>query len=83
MKDLLKLIFIVLVGAFAATVPFYAFYSIWSWAMTQVPMTSEWAGLIKVGVTCLMILVGGGITVTIAVFGALLSIKILSNMIVD
>lgn len=81
MKDLIKLALIVVAGAFAAALPFYGFYSAWSWAMSQVPMTSEWAGLIKVGVTLLMVLVGGGATVTIAFFGGLLSAKMVAAIV--
>ena len=58
--------------------PAIAFYSIWSWAMAQVPLALAYAGLIKLGVTLLMILTCGGLTfgltvIMIGLFAAVMS----------
>ena len=54
-------------GIVGAIVPIYYAYQLWAWVISQVPVTNEWAGLIKIGVTLVMILVGGGTTVAIAI----------------
>lgn len=62
MKDIIKLIVTVLAGLAGAALPIYWGYQFWGWTMTQVPV-NEWAGLIKVGLTFVMIGAGGGLTI--------------------
>lgn len=71
MKDITKLIVTILSGAAASAIPFTLFYLSWSWAMTQVP-AGDYAGLIKIGVSLAMLLVGGGITLWCAIVGGLI-----------
>ena len=71
MKHIIKLITVIVAGLFSAFVPFYALYSLWGWLISQVPLTSEWAGLTKVGITLVLLLIGGGTTIGLAfLFGA-------------
>jgi hypothetical protein len=66
MKDILKLLAVIVGGIIGAGVPLTVAYHVWSWTMAQVPLTSEWAGLIKVGVSFLMFALGGGVTIACA-----------------
>lgn len=80
MKNVIKPILIVLAGCVAAAIPFTGFYYLWSWCMEQVPLVSEWAGLIKIGITLAMVLVGEGATVMLAVLGGLGVISLLATI---
>jgi hypothetical protein len=57
----------IVAGISGAIFPFYGAYQIWGWIINQVPVASEWAGLIKVGITLAMILFGSTVTLAIAV----------------
>jgi hypothetical protein len=59
LKATLAIVFCVIMAAVPAT----AFYLLWSWAMSQVAATLAYAGLIKVGITLVMVLFGGGFTI--------------------
>lgn len=69
MKDVIKVILVILSAIICAAIPACAFYFAWSWAMGQVPVANEWAGLIKVAISLLMLIVGGGITLTLSFIG--------------
>lgn len=73
MKDSLKLITILLVGAIAAAIPIVGFYFAWSWCMAQVPMVYAWAGLVKIALTLGMVLVGGSITFVMSLYSGILA----------
>lgn len=67
----------VVVGISAAILPLLWAYSLWAWIIAQVPMTSEWAGLIKIGITLGMIFFGGAATVAISLsFGVLAGVAV-------
>lgn len=71
-KTALSLFATVTAGLAGAILPLFWAYQLWDWTISQVPVTNEWAGLIKIGVTLVMILVGGSTTVAIALlFGFL------------
>lgn len=67
MKAYLKLGITAIVALVLACLPISTFYFVWSWAVDQVPQANEWAGLMKVGLTLLMIAVGGPITVGLTI----------------
>lgn len=79
-KEIIKLISVIFAGAVAAAIPFVGFYSLWSWCMEQVPLVSEWAGLIKIGITLVMLAVGGGATVMLAILGGMAVIALLTSL---
>lgn len=62
MKDYLKIAISGIVVLVLGAIPVTAFYFVWSWCMGQVQAANEWAGLIKVGITLVMLAVGGGVT---------------------
>ena len=69
MKDLktaFSMFVTVIAGIVGGIIPIFYAYQLWVWAMEQIPVSNEWAGLIKVGVTLGMIFFGGGATVVIA-----------------
>ena len=71
-KSVFALFITVIAGLAGAILPLFWAYQLWDWTISQVPVTNEWAGLIKIGVTLVMILVGGSTTVAIAIlFGFL------------
>lgn len=72
-KGIVKIIAVFLSGGVAAAIPFTGFYYLWSWCMSQVPLASEWSGLVKIGVTLILVLVGGGATVGLAILGCVLA----------
>lgn len=67
MKNYLKIAISGIIVLVLAAIPATGFYLAWSWCMDQVPAAYEWAGLIKVGITLLTLMVGGGITVGLTV----------------
>ena len=75
-KEIVNGITVIFSGGVAAAIPFTGFYYLWSWCMTQVLLTSEWAGLVKIGITLVMVLVGGGATVGLAIFGGILAASV-------
>jgi hypothetical protein len=70
MKETLKWIVICAAGIAGAAVPLLIAFNFWSWVMDQVPRSNEWAGLVKVGLTFLMLVPFGGITM-FCTFGAM------------
>ncbi len=73
MKDLTKLILILLCGGIGAGIPVTGFYLLWSYCVAQIPAASAYAGLIKVGVTFGCVIIGGGATVGLAILGGILA----------
>lgn len=76
----IKPILVIFAGGVAAAIPVTAFYYLWAWCMEQVPLASEWAGLIKIGVTLVMLVMGGGVTVWLAIFGGIATMAILATL---
>jgi hypothetical protein len=72
-KSALALFITVVAGLAGAILPLYGAYQLWGWIISQVPVASEWAGLIKIGITLGMIFFGGGATVVIAFLCGLLA----------
>lgn len=73
MKDILKLVLVLLFGGIGAAIPITGFYLLWSWAMMQIGSTLAYAGLIKVGVTIGLIAVGGSATIGLAILAGVLA----------
>jgi hypothetical protein len=65
-KSALALFITVFAGITGAILPLFWAYQLWTWIISQVPVASEWAGLIKIGITLGMIFFGGGAVVVIA-----------------
>ena len=82
MKDITKFVVTILSGATAAAIPFTLFYLSWSWAMAQVP-AGDYAGLIKIGVSLAMLLIGGSITLWCAIVGGVLVTAFVLALLVD
>ena len=72
-KSALALFITIITGISAVILPLYGAYQLWAWIISQVPVASEWAGLIKVGITLGMIFFGGGITLAVALLCGLLA----------
>ena len=72
-KSVFALFITIVAGLTGAILPLYGAYQLWAWIISQVPVASEWAGLIKIGITLGMIFVGGGATVVIAFLCGLLA----------
>jgi hypothetical protein len=72
-KDTLKLLLVFLFGTIGAAIPVTGFYLLWSWCIAQVPVTLAWAGLAKVGITLVMVLIGGGATIGLTILGGILA----------
>ncbi len=66
---LVKIVLAYLLCFLAFLTPPFAFYSLWSWCMSQVSLTSEWAGVVKVIVTLFLLAIGGGATIVLAIIG--------------
>lgn len=66
MKEVIKLVIAVLAALIGAALPIIASYNFWDWSMAQVP-PGEWAGMMKLGVTLLLLVMGGGFTVFVTV----------------
>lgn len=81
MKDLFKLLSILVVGLIGGAIPFAFFYLLWSWCLAQVPASLAYAGLIKVGITLGMVLLGGGSTVALAILGGFLGAALVAALI--
>jgi hypothetical protein len=75
-KSVFALFITVIAGIAGTILPLYVAYQLWAWIINQVPVASEWAGLIKIGITLGMIFVGGGATVVIAFLCGLLATAI-------
>lgn len=56
----------------AGMIPAYSFYAIWDFCMSQVPAASEWAGLIKIALTLIMLSAGGTLTFLLSIWAAAL-----------
>jgi hypothetical protein len=72
-KSALALFITVVAGLAGAILPLYGAYQLWGWIISQVPVASEWAGLIKIVITLGMIFFGGGAVVVIAFLCGLLA----------
>ena len=72
-KSALALFITVVAGLAGAILPLYGAYQLWGWIISQVPVASEWAGLIKIVITLGMISFGGGAVVVIAFLCGLLA----------
>lgn len=72
-KSVFALFITVVVGLAGAILPLFWAYQLWDWTMSQVPVASEWAGLIKIVITLGMIFFGGGAVVVIAFLCGLLA----------
>ncbi len=59
-----------------AAIPSTVFYLLWSWCVAQVPVALEWAGLAKVGITLVMVLLGGGVTIGITLLLGSLAVAV-------
>ena len=70
MKDIIQIIITGLVTLLAAAIPLSLAYCIWSWAMTQVPVGLAYTGLIKLLVSILLFMVGGGLTIGMTILCA-------------
>lgn len=71
-KSALALFITIIAGISAVILPLYGAYQLWAWIISQVPVASEWAGLIKIAITLGMILFGSTVTLAIAfLFGFL------------
>lgn len=66
MKRRLKWLAIAIGGLIGGSIPLTIFYLAWSWAVDQVPHASEWAGLAKIGISLVMLVVGGWATLLCA-----------------
>jgi hypothetical protein len=62
MKDLITVIVTFLTALVGAAIPLSCAYFVWSWAMAAVP-AGAYAALIKVLVSILLFMVGGGLTI--------------------
>jgi hypothetical protein len=69
----LALFITVVAGLAGAILPLYGAYQLWVWIISQVPIASESAGLIKIVITLGMIFFGGGAVVVIAFLCGLLA----------
>jgi len=58
-KATLKLGLAGLFCAVIAAIPGTAFYLLWSWAVAQVPAAFAYAWAVKLGITLVMVLIGG------------------------
>jgi len=67
-KATLKLGLAGLFCAVIAAIPGTAFYLLWSWAVAQVPAAFAYAWAVKLGITLVMVLIGGGFTVGLTIF---------------
>jgi hypothetical protein len=65
-KSNLALFVTLIFGAVGAVLPLYGAYQLWAWVIAQVPAASEWASLIKIGITLGMIFFGGITTIAIS-----------------
>jgi hypothetical protein len=72
-KSVLSIFVTAIVGIAGAILPLFWAYQLWAWTMSQVPVASEWAGLIKIGISLGMIFFGGGAVVVIAFLCGLLA----------
>jgi|LakMenEpi03Aug12_release.lakeMendotaPanAssembly.Ray.scaffolds.fasta_scaffold3502755_1 hypothetical protein len=72
-KSALALFITVVAGLAGAILPLYGAYQLWVWIISQVPIASESAGLIKIVITLGMIFFGGGAVVVIAFLCGLLA----------
>jgi len=72
-KSALALFITIVAGITGAILPLFWAYQLWAWIISQVPVASEWAGLIKIAITLFMIFFGGGATVVIAFLCGLLA----------
>ena len=73
MKELIKVLSTIIGAGIGGAIPIWGAITFWMWCMAQVPVTMAYAGLIKVGITLLLIAVGGGLTFAIAFLGAMLA----------
>lgn len=72
MRDIIKIIVTILVGALAAAIPVTGFYFIWSWLVGLVPAAFAYAWAVKLAITVVMLVVGGWATIALAIaLGAL------------
>lgn len=72
-KSVFALFITVVAGVAGAALPLFWAYQLWDWIISQVPVASEWAGLIKICITLFMIFFAGGATVVIAFLCGLLA----------
>ncbi len=73
MKDLLKLLLVLLCGGIGAGIPLTCFYLLWHWSMVTLGTTAPYIGLTKVVVTIGLIATGGAVTVGLVILGGVLA----------
>jgi len=66
-KDIVKILSVILAGLIGAAIPVTLFYLLWSYCIGLVPVAATYAGVLKIGITLSMILVGGSATVAAAI----------------
>lgn len=72
MKDILKLLCVVLFGLIGAAIPITALCLAWSWCIAQIPIGFAYVGFVKIGLALLFVLVGGGATIGLTILLGLL-----------
>jgi hypothetical protein len=75
-KPVLKATIAGLLCLLVAAIPGTLFYLLWSWCLAQVPMAFAWAGLVKIGITLVMVLLGGGATIALTILCGSLAVAI-------
>lgn len=76
MKDSTKIAIAVTSAIGVALIPVISLIYAWSWCMHQIPSSLEYSGLIKIGVSALIILIGGGTTVFLSIGGGTLALAL-------
>ena len=72
MKSNIKFITTIIAGIIGALLPILGFYSLWSYCISQVPLASEYYGLFKILITLLLLFFGGGITLVLSIWIAII-----------
>lgn len=70
--NIVKAIIAAIIGGAVACLPIWGAYTIWAWCMATIP-AGAWAGLIQVLLTIVLFLVGGSLTIVLAVGGFILA----------
>jgi hypothetical protein len=72
MKEIITLVITSIVALLGAAIPLSCAYFTWAWAMAQVPVGLAYTGLIKLAISLLLFLVGGGFTIGMTVMAVAL-----------
>lgn len=65
MRNALKWFAVVIGGIIGGGIPLSIAFLFWRWVMAQVPV-NEWAGLLKIAISFVMLVCGGWLTVVCA-----------------